>query len=136
VLARAPHYTLAQVNLGYIALRRGEHARALELLAPATRDETDRKAALYATFYVGLVYLHRGMHADAVAYFRQALALGPNLVEAYYETGRAHWMAGDREAAAQAWRAGAASGKFNPWGARCAEVLERLQQGGGPPPLE
>jgi hypothetical protein len=45
-------------------------------------------------------------------------------------------MAGDREAAAQAWRAGAASGKFNPWGARCAEVLERLEQGGGPPPLE
>ncbi|MDF1506363.1 tetratricopeptide repeat protein, partial [Roseisolibacter sp. H3M3-2] len=136
VLARAPHFLLAQVNLGWIALRRGDHARALELLAPATRDETDRKAALYATFYVGLVYLHRGMYADAVAYFRQALALGPNLLEAYYETGRALWLAGDRDAAVQAWRAGAASGKFNAWGARCAEVLEQVGQGGGPPPLE
>ncbi len=133
VLARAPNFPLARVQLGVVALRRGEHGPAIEQLAPVARDESDRKAALYATFHLGRVYLRRGMHDDAVAFFRRALALGPNLLEAYYEMGRAHWRAGEPEAAREAWRAGAASGKFNPWGARCAEVLEAVERGGEPP---
>ena len=136
VLARSPGFPLARVNLGYIALRRGQHGAAIEHLATAVRDDTDRKAALYATFYLGLVYLRREMYDDAVGFFRRALELGPNLLEAYYEMGRAHWLAGDRDAAREAWRTGAASGKFNPWGARCADVLEQVEQGGEPPPLD
>lgn len=136
VLARSPGFALARVNLGYIQLRRGLHAEAIEHLAAAARDDGDRKAALYATFYLGLVYLRREMYDDAVGFFRRALAQGPNLLEACYEMGRAHWLAGDRDAAREAWRTGAASGKFNAWGARCADVLERVEQGGEPPPLD
>ena len=136
VLARSPDFALARVNLGYISLRQGDHAAAIEQLGAAVRDDVDRKAALYATHYLGLVYVRRAMYEDAVACFRRALALGPNLVEAYYEMGRAHWLAGDADAAREAWRAGAAAGKFNPWSARCADVLDRVEQGGAPPPLD
>ncbi|MGZ8411381.1 MAG: tetratricopeptide repeat protein [Gemmatirosa sp.] len=136
VLARSPDFTLARVNLGYICLRRGEHVAAVEHLAGIAHEDVDRKAMLYATFYLGLVSLQRGVYDDAVGFFRRALELGPNLLEACYEMGRAHWLAGDREAAREAWRAGATSGKFNAWGARCADVLERVEQGGEPPPLD
>jgi Flp pilus assembly protein TadD len=136
VLARVPGFALARVNLGYIALRRGAHDEAVVLLTEPSLDEGDRKAALYATFYLGLVALRRGAYDDAEAYFRRALAHAPNLLEAYYETGRARWLAGDRDGAREAWRAGAASGKFNPWGARCADVLVEVDRGGAPPPLD
>jgi tetratricopeptide (TPR) repeat protein len=136
VLARSPDYTLARVNLGYICLRRGEHVAAVEHLASVAREDADRKAMLYATFYLGLVALQRGVYDDAVGFFRRALELGPNLLEARYEMGRALWLAGDREGACEAWRAGATSGKFNAWGARCGDVLERVEQGGEPPRLD
>jgi Flp pilus assembly protein TadD len=136
VLARVPGFALARVNLGYIALRRGAHDEAVALLTDAAHDEGDRKAALYATFYLGLVALRRGAYEEAASYFRRALALAPNLLEAYYESGRALWLAGDRDGAREAWRAGAASGKFNPWGARCADVLVEVNGGGAPPPLD
>jgi Flp pilus assembly protein TadD len=136
VLARVPGFALARVNLGYIALRRGAHDEAIALLTDSAHGEGDRKAALYATFYLGLVALRRGEYEGAASYFGRALALAPNLLEAYYEGGRALWLAGDRDAAREAWRAGAASGKFNPWGARCAEVLVEVSGGGAPPPLD
>ena len=102
----------------------------------AARDETDRKAALYATFYLGLVYQRREMFDDAVTFFQRALSLGPNLVEARYELGRSLWFGGDRAAAAEAWRAGAASGKFNAWAKRCGAVCTAVEQGGEPPALD
>ena len=136
VLTRVPGFALARVNLGYIALRRGAHDEAVELLVDSAHDEGDRKAALYATFYLGLASQRCGAFAEAVSYFRRALALAPNLLEAYFETGRALWLAGDRDGAREAWRAGAASGKFSPWGARCAEVLVDVDRGGAPPPLD
>ena len=136
VLARVPGFALARVNLGYIALRRGAHDEAVGLLTEPSLDEGDRKAALYATFYLGLVALRRGAYDEAVSYFRRALAHAPNLLEAYFEIGRALWLAGDRNGAFGAWRTGAASGNFNPWGARCAEVLEEVERGGAPPPLD
>ena len=135
VLTRVPGFALARVNLGYIALREGAHDQAVALLTEPSLDDGDRKAALYATYYLGLVALRRAAYDDAVAYFRRALAHAPNLLEAYYEMGRALWLAGDRNGAFGAWRTGAASGKFNPWGARCADVLEEVERGGAPPPL-
>ena len=32
----------------------------------------------------------------------------------------------------QTWRDGFAANKFNPWGKRCAEVLQTVEQGGEP----
>jgi tetratricopeptide (TPR) repeat protein len=72
------------------------------------------------------------MYEDAQTFFRKSLTLGPNLVEAYFELGRAHWLGGQKDDAKEAWRAGAAANKFNPWGKRCAEVLAKVEAGGQP----
>jgi tetratricopeptide (TPR) repeat protein len=72
------------------------------------------------------------MFEDAQTFFQKSLALGPNLIEAYYELGRAYWFNGQREEAMQTWRDGFATNKFNPWGKRCAEVLQTVEQGGQP----
>jgi tetratricopeptide (TPR) repeat protein len=78
------------------------------------------------------VYLERDMFEDAQTFFQKALALGPNLIQAYYELGRAYWFNGQRDEAMDTWRQGYAANKFNPWGKRCAEVLKTVEEGGEP----
>ena len=133
VLMRQPANTLARINVGYICLRKGIFGEAIEHLSKAIRLDNDRKASLYAHFYLGLVYLEREMFEDAQTFFRKTLALGPNLTEAHYELGRAHWFNGEQSEARQAWRDGYAANKFSPWGKRCAEVLAIVEGGGEPP---
>jgi tetratricopeptide (TPR) repeat protein len=133
VLAAAPPpgaAALARVTLGRVCLSKGITGEGLEHLARVARDDADRRATLYATFHLGVAYAGRGMYDDAVAFLRRALALGPNLVQAHYALGRAHWSAGARDAADEAWRAGAASGKFSPWAARCEEIRHHMLAGG------
>jgi tetratricopeptide (TPR) repeat protein len=133
VLARQPSHELARVNVGYVCLQKGIYGEAIEHLVRAARGGADRKAALYANYYLGLVYLRREMYDDAASFFQHALTHGPNLVEARYELGRALWFAGDRARALEAWRAGASAGKFNAWAKRCGEVYVTVEQGGAPP---
>ena len=133
VLMRQPANALARINVGYICLKKRIFGEAIEHLSKAIRLDNDRKATLYAHFYLGLVYLEREMYEDAQTFFRKTLALGPNLIEAYYELGRAHWFNLERDAAVKAWRDGFAANKFNPWGKRCAETLQLVEQGGEPP---
>ena len=133
VLMRQPANALARINVGYICLKKRIFGEAIEHLSKAIRLDNDRKATLYAHFYLGLVYLEREMYEDAMNFFRKTLALGPNLIEAYYELGRAHWFNGDKEQAIASWREGYASNKFNPWGKRCAETLKDVESGGAPP---
>ena len=132
VLMREPGNALARINVGYICLKKGIFGEAIEHLSKAIRLDNDRKATLYAHFYLGLVYLERDMFEDAQTFFQKSLALGPNLIEAYYELGRAYWFNGQRADAMQTWRDGFAANKFNPWGKRCAEVLQTVEQGGEP----
>jgi tetratricopeptide (TPR) repeat protein len=132
VLMKEPANALARINVGYICLKKRIFGEAIEHLSKAIRLDNDTKATLYAHYYLGLVYLEREMYEDAQAFFRKSLTLGPNLLEAYYELGRAHWLADQADAAKEAWRAGAAANKFNPWGKRCAEVLARVEAGGEP----
>jgi tetratricopeptide (TPR) repeat protein len=132
VLMREPGNALARINVGYICLKKGIFGEAIEHLSKAIRLDNDRKATLYAHFYLGLVYLERDMFEDAQTFFQKALALGPNLIEAYFELGRAYWFNGQRADAMQTWRDGFAANKFNPWGKRCAEVLQTVEQGGEP----
>jgi hypothetical protein len=73
------------------------------------------------------------MFEDAVTFFHKTLALGPNLIETYYELGRANWFMGDKTAARQAWTDGFKANKFNSWGKRCKEMID-LTDGGGEPP--
>ena len=133
VLTRDPEHALAQTNVGYLCLRQGLYGDAIEHLSRVIRLDLDRKATLYAHLYLGMVYREREMDDDAAAFFRKAIELGPNLLQSWYELGRVHWFAGRRDDAIDAWRAGAAANKFNPWGKRCAELLEQIDQGGAPP---
>ena len=132
VLMREPTNALARINVGYICLKKGIFGEAIEHLSKAIRLDNDKKATLYAHFYLGLVYLERDMFEDAQTFFQKTIGLGPNLIEAYYELGRAFWFNGQRDEALQAWRDGFAQNKFNPWGKRCAEVLQTVEAGGEP----
>ena len=132
VLMREPTNALARINVGYICLKKRIFGEAIEHLSRAIRLDSDRKATLYAHFYLGLVYLERDMFEDAQTFFQKTLALGPNLIEAYYELGRAYWFNGQRDEAMQTWSDGFAANKFNPWGKKCAEVLRTVEQGGEP----
>jgi tetratricopeptide (TPR) repeat protein len=132
VLMREPGNALARINVGYICLKKRIFGEAIEHLSRAIRLDSDRKATLYAHFYLGLVYLERDMFEDAQTFFQKTLVLGPNLIEAYYELGRAFWFNGQKEEAVQTWRDGFTANKFNPWGKKCAEVLVTVEQGGEP----
>ena len=132
VLVREPQNALARVNVGYICLKKRIFGEAIEHLSRAIRLDNDKKAILYAHFYLGLVYLEREMYEDAQTFFEKTIVLGPNLIEAYYELGRAYWHSGRQDEAKQTWSEGAAANKFNPWGKRCAAVLETVARGGTP----
>lgn len=129
VLMKEPANSLARINVGYICLKKRIFGEAIEHLSRAIRLDNDRKATLYAHYYLGLVYQEREMYEDAETFFRKALALGPNLIEAYYELGRALWFAGRQDEARQAWTDGHKANKFNPWGKRCRELLEAAAAG-------
>jgi tetratricopeptide (TPR) repeat protein len=130
VLMREPANALARINVGYICLKKKIFGEAIEHLSKAIRLDNDRKASLYAHFYLGLVYLEREMYEDAQTFFQKTLVLGPNLIEAYYELGRAYWFNDELDEARAAWAKGHATNKFNPWGKKCAETLALVNGGG------
>jgi tetratricopeptide (TPR) repeat protein len=132
VLVRQPQNALARINVGYICLKKGIFGEAIEHLSRAIRLDNDKKAMLYAHFYLGLVYLEREMYEDAQNFFQKTLVLGPNLIEAYYEMGWAQWLNEETDAALATWKAGHAANKFNPWGKKCAEVVQQIEAGSSP----
>jgi tetratricopeptide (TPR) repeat protein len=133
VLMKEPANSLARINVGYICLKKRIFGEAIEHLSKAIRLDNDKKATLYAHFYLGLVYLQREMYEDAQTFFQKTLQLGPNLIEAYYELGRAFWFAGDQEHGRRSWQDGFKANKFNPWGKKCQEMLELVDKGEEPP---
>ena len=133
VLMKEPANSLARINVGYICLKKRIFGEAIEHLSKAIRLDNDRKATLYAHYYLGLVYLEREMFEDAQVFFEKTLQLGPNLIEAWYELGRARWFAGDPDGAKTAWSDGHKANKFNPWGKRCKEMLDLVAKGEEPP---
>ncbi len=82
VLMKEPANALARINVGYICLKKRIFGEAIEHLSKAIRLDNDRKATLYAHYYLGLVYLEREMYEDAQTFLRKTLKLGPNLIEA------------------------------------------------------
>lgn len=87
VLVIEPGNAFALNNLGYICYKKGIWGEAIEHLCNAARQKKDRTAALYANYYLGLVYYERSMIPDAIKFFDEAVKLGPNLQEAYYYLG-------------------------------------------------
>ena len=130
VLMKEPANALARINVGYICLKKGIFGEAIEHLSKAIRLDNDRKATLYAHYYLGLVYLEREMYEDAQSFLRKTLKLGPNLIEAYFELGRALWLGGQQEEAVRIWTDGHKANKFNPWAKRCQEMLAVASAGG------
>jgi tetratricopeptide (TPR) repeat protein len=133
VLMKEPANALARINVGYICLKKRIFGEAIEHLSKAIRLDNDRKATLYAHYYLGLVYLEREMYEDAQSFLRKTLKLGPNLIEAYFELGRALWLNGNREDAVRTWTDGHKANKFNPWAKRCQEMLDVAAAGGEVP---
>src|SRR6476659_1137363 len=133
VLMKEPANSLARINVGYICLKKRIFGEAIEHLSKAIRLNNDRKATLYAHYYLGLVYLEREMFEGAQTFFRKTLKLGPNLIEAHFELGRALWFAGRRDEAMQTWAEGHKANKFNPWAKRCKEMLDVAAAGGEVP---
>jgi tetratricopeptide (TPR) repeat protein len=133
VLMKEPANSLARINVGYICLKKRIFGEAIEHLSKAIRLDNDKKATLYAHFYLGLVYLQREMFEDAETFFQKTIKLGPNLIEAYYELGRSYWFAGDPERAKVTWQDGFKANKFNPWGKKCGEMVELVARGEEPP---
>ena len=133
VLMKEPANSLARINVGYICLKKRIFGEAIEHLSKAIRLDNDRKATLYAHYYLGLVYLEREMYEDAQTFFRKTLKLGPNLIEAYFELGRVQWFAGEKVAARKTWDEGHRANKFNPWAKRCKEMLDLVAAGGEVP---
>lgn len=133
VLMREPANSLARINVGYICLKKRIFGEAIEHLSKAIRLDNDKKATLYAHYYLGLVYLEREMYDDARNFFEKTLRLGPNLIEAYYELGRAHWFGGDPETAKETWATGYGTNKYSPWGKRCKELVDLVAEGKAPP---
>src|SRR5688500_88040 len=123
----------ARVNVGYICLKRGISGAAIAHPSKAIRLDRDRTATLYAHYYLGLVYLEREMYEDAQTFLRKTLKLRPNLIEAYFELGRALWLGGQRDEAVQVWTEGYKANKFNPWAKRCREMLDVASAGGEVP---
>ncbi len=132
VLSTSPDDALAHVNLGYICLKKGIYGEAIEHLSKVVRSGGDRKATLYGNYYLGLVYLAREMHADAVCFFEKAIELGPAMSEAYFQLGRTHHLAGRSDEAMTVWKNGTAANRFDPWAKRCAEAFQSVEAGQRP----
>ncbi|HYW48970.1 MAG TPA: tetratricopeptide repeat protein [Gemmatimonadaceae bacterium] len=132
VLDRVPDHALAHINVGYVHLRRRHYALAIEHLDTAIAFDSDRKATLYAHYYLGLVHFEQEEWAESIGALLRAIELGPNLIEARYELGRVYWFADRTDDAIAAWRKGAELNKFNPWSTRCREMLATIADGGAP----
>ncbi|MCC7053097.1 MAG: tetratricopeptide repeat protein [Gemmatimonadaceae bacterium] len=132
VLDRIPDHALATINVAFVHLRRRQFDQAIALLTRAIALDTDRKATLYAHFYLGLVYFEQQQYAEAIGALLRAIELGPNLIEARFELGRVYWFAERTDDAIATWRKAADVNKFNPWSARCREMLVTIADGGAP----
>ncbi|HSG81912.1 MAG TPA: tetratricopeptide repeat protein [Gemmatimonadota bacterium] len=135
VLAANPKDLLARVNLGFICMKKEIYGEAVEHLSTVIRDGADRKAVLYANYYLGLVYLARQMYEDAEGYFQQTVELGPAMCEAYFQLGQTRYMRGRRADAISTWRRGVAANCYNPWSERCRDAA-RAVEAGEPPELD
>ena len=132
VLMKEPANSLARINVGYICLKKRIFGEAIEHLSKAIRLDNDRKATLYAHYYLGLVYFEREMYEDAQTFFEKTLVLGPNLIEAYYELGHAKWAAGEQDGGRETWTKGVKANKLSAWGKRCQETLDAIDRGEQP----
>ncbi|MEI6740107.1 MAG: tetratricopeptide repeat protein [Gemmatimonadaceae bacterium] len=132
VLRQAPEDPLALTAMGFVRVAGARCSEAGEYFRQALSGERSPKATLYAHLGRGMALAGAGATDDADAAFATALAIGPNLVQAWYARGEALWRAGRLEAARAAWQAGAQGSRFTPWSARCAMRLTSVTSDASP----
>ncbi|MDR0786430.1 MAG: tetratricopeptide repeat protein [Gemmatimonadota bacterium] len=125
VLGENMEHAQARLCLGYLYLHESRFTEAVELLLALTKEEVDMTTALYAHLYLGIAHTELQLFEDAERCFLRALELGPNLAEGYWELGRSRQRQGRDDLALEAWRLGAEN-RFNPWGKKCREAVERM----------
>ncbi len=133
VLRQVPEDPLAMTAMGFVRVATARWSEACTCFEQALRGERSPKATLYAHLGLGMALAGRGAIEAADAAFATALAMGPNLVQAWYARGEALWQAGQQDAARAAWQAGAQGSRFTPWSARCAARLTGLASDAAPP---
>ncbi|HEC79539.1 MAG TPA: tetratricopeptide repeat protein [candidate division WOR-3 bacterium] len=127
VLLTDPDNPFALNNIGYICYKKGIWGEAIEHLVKAAKQTKDRMAALYANYYLGLVYYERSMLADAVKFFEKALQLGPNLQEAYYYLGLSETKQYEFKKAVEYFEKCIKIDKDSKYGNLCAEELNKIK---------
>lgn len=128
VLVRVPDHGLARTAVGAICLRKGVTGEAIEHLGRVSGQSSDPRAKLYANYWLGVAYLEREMYGDAVEVLGRAVAIGPNLAEAWAELGRGEWLMGRHPEARSSWLAGGAI-RHSPFAQRSRDLLRRAEAG-------
>lgn len=136
LLASSSGHPLAHAALGYVAMCRGRDGDAVHHLTIACDGTRDRTAGLYGQLFLGMLHARRERWADARRHLGRALEMGPALAEAHWEMGRAYYLEGSFDLALASWRRGAEVNRYDPWGERCQEAVERANRGGVPLLLE
>ncbi len=124
VLRLDPDNEMAQANMGYVKYKKGLYKDAIESLSHITENAKNKQALLYALFYLGLVYYDSGMYNDAIDLLNRAIALGPNLFEAYYYLGKVYKKRGLSNMATQIWEKLIKINKYNIWSRKAKEALD------------
>jgi tetratricopeptide (TPR) repeat protein len=88
-LAAQPHHTEARINLGRLLHVTGELAEAERVYRGATSTDA------LLSFNLGVLLEDRGLEADAIAAYREALALDPGMADAHYNLARLYERGGD-----------------------------------------
>lgn len=84
ILQQIPNDPNALHLLGDIAMQKGEHAAAIDLISKAIRFNPDFPVAYYN---LGNAYRAQGNLQEAAGSYRSALKLAPNYAEAHYNLG-------------------------------------------------
>lgn len=124
ILKIDPENEMARVNLGYISYQLGIFGEAIERFSKIINKGKDKKAKLYACYYMGRVYLDREMYQDAVEFLERAIEIGPNLYEAYYFLGIAHRRMGNEEKARKIWNELIKKNPYNKWAEAAKEAIK------------
>lgn len=126
LLSAAPDIPLGRMVLGYLQLRTERLEDAVATLSQVAAENADPTAGLYANLYLGMAYSALDRHREAKKCYREALELGPNLTEAYWELGCSHIQEGRPDLARECWRMGGEN-RYSFWGERCRNGLEDLE---------
>ncbi len=124
VIMKIPDDPIAHTNMGYIMYKKKNYGEAIEDLSKVIRQKKNKKAVIYSTYYLGLIYMDRGMYDDAIEHFRKTLEMSPNLYEAYYHLGLTFEMMGNKDLAIKSWKKCFSLNKYTIWAKKSQEKLK------------